>query len=422
MTLLRSLVLICSVMVASTCTALAADGGSTYSLLGLGDLRYLPGARGTGMGYTGIALPGSQFINPTAPATWARINRVRMDASVLYEGFGSTDGRVSRYLSEMEFSGAMLAIPISQSDGIVLVTGFTPYSTVNFNLATTGTFNNGTDQLDYTLRHVGTGGLGQGLLGLSYAPWDELAVGASLNYVFGTITSTTTTTFTSSSLATGTSEQTNNIRGVLANMGVLYSGFSGVLKPLVIGASMTTQGTFNSTRQLSYTYSGGEQVTAGYDTLQPESGQIKVPIALGFGLSWALNDRMVLAADYRTQAWGSSEFYGAPPAGIRSSSMAGLGFEMAPSRDPSASFANHLAYRAGFVYNATYYQIRGIPINEWTGTIGLTLPLTNETRLNVSAEYGIRGKISNSLVKDKIFRLRMSLTLGEMWFVRPEED
>ena len=422
MSLTRTFLLTCSLFVAGTFTAFAADGGSTYSMLGLGDIRYMPGARSAGMGYTGIALPGSQFINPTAPATWARITRVRLDASVLYEGFSSTDGRVSRYLSETGFSGALMAIPISPLDGIVLVTGFTPYSNVSFDLATSGTYQNGSDELEYSLRHTGKGGLGQGLLGLSYSPLDRLSLGASINYVFGTINKNTAITFTSSSLSAGSSKETNNIRGVLANVGALYSAFGGALKPLTIGATITTPGIFNSTRQVSYIYSGGGQISAGYDTLLPQSGQIKIPIALGFGLAWDVNERLVFAADYRMQAWGSSEFYGEAPLGIRNSSMAGIGFEMSPSRDPSASFGNHIAFRAGFVYNATYYQIKGIPIDEWSGTAGLSLPISGDTKLNIAAEYGVRGKVSSSLVKDKVFRLTMSLTLGEMWFVRPEED
>ena len=69
-------------------------------MLGIGDLRYMPGARSTGMGYTGIGLSSSLYINPTAPATWTRINHTRVDASVIFEGFyDSGDGRTSRYLS-----------------------------------------------------------------------------------------------------------------------------------------------------------------------------------------------------------------------------------------------------------------------------------------------------------------------------------
>src|SRR5512140_792846 len=120
----RTLVLIGAVVIGATVTAHAGSGGSTYSLLGLGDLRYMPGARSAGMGYTGIGLVSSLYINPTAPATWSRITHTRVDASMLYEGYHTSDGETSRYLASMNFAGALMAIPISPVDGIVLVTGF----------------------------------------------------------------------------------------------------------------------------------------------------------------------------------------------------------------------------------------------------------------------------------------------------------
>ncbi len=422
MSFFRTLLLICAVLSGVASLAHAGNGGSTYSVLGLGDLRYMPGARSAGMGYTGIGLPSSMFINPTAPATWATITRTRVDASLLYEGFSTSDGRVSRYLADANFAGALLAIPISPLDGIVLVGGFTPYSNVNFNLATSGSYKTGTDEFDYTLRHTGSGGLGQAQIGLSWAPRDQLALGASLNYVFGTVDKAIAMTSTSGTYAVGLSTQTADMHGVLVNVGALYSGFGGSFRPLSVGVNLTTPGVLSSTRKRTYVFSGGGQSTPELDTLQESFGTITVPIALGVGLSWALGERLIFAADYRMQPWASSEFYGSTPEGIRNSSMAGIGFERVPSRDPSASFVDHLSYRLGFVYNATYYQIKGVPINEWNGTAGLSLPISGDTRLNLSAEYGARGTKTNGLVRETVFRFTASITLGEMWFVRPEED
>ncbi len=419
----RTLLLICAVLFGAACTARAGSGGSTYSMLGLGDIRYMSGARSAGMGYTGIALPTSMFINPTAPATWARITRTRVDATLLYEGFNTSDGFESRYLSEFDFAGGLMAIPISQVEGIVLVGGFTPYSNVSFDLATTGTYRSGSEQINYSLRHVGTGGLGQAQIGLSYSPRDLLAVGASLNYVFGTIEKTTQMTARPDIYGTGIRKEMNYIRGVVANVGALYSGFGGVLRPLNIGFNVTTPGVFSSTIQKSFIYTGGSgNNSTDYDTLSEANANISVPIALGFGLTWAASDRLVFAADYRMQPWGSSEFYGEKPAGLRNSQMAGIGFEMGPTRDPAGSFWNNIAYRLGFYYNATYYQVKGIPINEWSGTVGLSVPISGDTRLNLSGEYGVRGKTASALVKETVFRFTASITLGEMWFVRPEEE
>jgi hypothetical protein len=418
----RSLLLLSIVVVATALTAFAGSGGSTYSVLGLGDIRYLPGARNEGMGYTGISLLNSEYINPTAPATWSRINRTRVEASLLYEGFKTSDGRVSRNLGSTTFSGALMAIPISQNNGIVFVAGFSPYSNVDYNLVTKGSYVSDSSQVDYTLRHVGTGAIGQAQFGLSWSPGSPWSVGGSVSYLFGTIDNSMTMVSDQTTVATGSSTISSNLHGILGTVGAVYSGFGGSLSPLALGITATSAGSLHSTRDKKYTYSGGGQSSIGYDTLQLSDDRITIPLALGLGASWTFGERSVIAADLRTQAWGNSDFYGEKPAGIRNSQMIGVGFEQSGSRDASTPFLSHISYRFGFVYNTTYYQVSGSPVNEWAGTAGLTLPVSGDTRINLSLEYGARGKKSNSLIKENVFRLSASLSLGEMWFVQPEED
>lgn len=422
MSFLRAQILTFGLLLGAVLPAVAGSGGSTYSVLGLGDLRYMPGTRSAGMGYTGIALTSLQYINPDAPATWARINRMRINAGMLYEGFNTKDARISRYLSSMNFAGAMMAIPVSPSNGIVFGAGFTPYSNVDYNFVTSGTHLSGTDRLDYTLRHVGTGGLGQAELGLSWGPTEIWSLGASLNYVFGSIDNAMTMVTTQTSVATGTATQTANLHGLLGNVGLTYSGFGGALRPLSVGVTMTTPGSFQESRDKTFQYSGGGQSSTEFDTLKLSDGKIEVPLALGVGLAWAASERLTFAADFRTQAWGGSKFFGEAPTNIRNSQMFGVGLERAGSRDASTSFWDHLALRLGFNYDQTYYEVRGVAINAWLGTAGISVPISGESRLDFSVEYGARGKISNDLVKENLFRFSVSLNLGEAWFVRPEED
>ncbi|MBP1691121.1 MAG: hypothetical protein H6Q32_473 [Bacteroidetes bacterium] len=106
--------------------AMAGSGGSIYSFLGIGDLRLAPNVRAAGMGYTGYAIGNPHYINTLSPASWTRIERARIEASMLYEGYQSTNGSISRYLARGDFNGAMLALPLSPSKGIVVAAGFTP--------------------------------------------------------------------------------------------------------------------------------------------------------------------------------------------------------------------------------------------------------------------------------------------------------
>ncbi len=100
----------------------------------------------------------------------------------------------------------------------------------------------------------------------------------------------------------------------------------------------------------------------------------------------------------------------------------GLGAERLPVREFNASWLDKFAYRLGFYFISTYYKINGEPINEWGVTGGFGMPLTRSTRLNVGIEYGQRGTTSHNLIKDNIFRISLSLNVGELWFVLFEDE
>jgi hypothetical protein len=400
--------------------AYAGSGGSDYSLIGIGDIRYTPGARAAGMGYTGIGLASPQYVNGLSPATWSTINRTRLEATVLYEGFNSSDGDRSRYLAHGNFYGALFAIPISPTNGIVLAGGFLPYSHVDYDTYTSDTFVSGTDTLDSQVHHVGTGGLNKAEVGLSWAPMPNIAIGASLNYLYGTLTNSLDQTTTTPGAAGGTVNNEQTMNGVNYTVGVLYTGLgtlSGALSPFSLGVVVTTRSNLHTTNQTNYLY------TFEVDTTSQGVGRLAIPFSYGIGIGYQPGERWALAADYTAQPWGEADFQGSTPAGmIRDSYRLGAGVERTGARENTAAWLDRISYRLGFTYNQTYYVPNGVPINEWGVTAGMAFPLSGETRLNVAAEYASRGTTDNGLIKEKIFRLTLSLNISDLWFVRYEED
>lgn len=403
------------IITVSSATALAVNGGSAYSIFGIGDLRYFPNTRSAGMGFTGIGMPGATYINGISPATWTRINQTRLDLGLMYEGYKSTDGSVSRYLSNATFSGALLAVPISTPHGIVFVAGFSPYSDVNYNLVTKGS-----DQgIDYTVTHKGNGSVVKGQAGLSFAPWQNFAIGASVNYLFGSIDYEKTFSPTSTTFYGAVTRENFSLRGVTTTVGGLFTGFGDIsesLRPLALGFVLTTGGNLKSERQTMYDY------LAERDTSVLIEGRQNIPVAHGFGLTYQHGDRYLVSTDYYAQAWGSTEFNGVDPAEIRNSFRIGIGGERIANKEYSAPWLDRISYRLGFYFHSTYYKINGEPINHWAVTGGFALPVSGDTRLNIALEYGSRGTTSNHLIKDNIFRMSFSLNISELWFVRYEEE
>lgn len=402
-----------------TAVADASTGGSSYSLFGIGDIRYLPNARSAGMGYTGLGLPSATTINSMQPAAWARISRVRLDAGLLYEGFKSSDGNKSLYLANSDFSGALLAIPISTEHGIVSVLGFTPYSNVSYNLFLEGK----QEGVDYQINHSGSGGISRGLVGLSYSPIPDLAFGTSLNYLFGSIDNARTFSPLNgpgggANYAGGVSTATMTLHGLTASIGGQFNGFGNIsqaLSPFSVGFVVTTRGNLKTERETRYDF------LTERDTIPAPRERLTIPVAYGVGLAYQPNDRYLLAADYYAQQWGDASFNGIDPPEIRNSFRVGIGGERLPERDATKWLAR-LVYRLGFYYHSTYYKINGKPINEWGVTGGVAIPLFGDARLNTAFEYGSRGTTSSGLIRDRFFRMTLSVTLSEIWFQRYEED
>ena len=414
----RYLVLASSVLAIAWQTAQAGDGGSTYSLLGIGDLRYLPSVRAAGMGYTGLGVIADDYINSLSPAAASRINRTRLDASIFYEGFNSTDGTRSRYLAKADFGGAMLAVPVAQSQGIVITAGFMPYSKVNYDSYSQGAYQNGPDSLGYTIHYLGSGGITRGTAGLSWTPFGGVTVGAALNYLFGSVDRSSVVTLTGG-FAGGTTTHTQTVSGVTGTFAAQLTGFgriSPALEPLSLGMVITSRGNLHSNDQASYVFA------AELDTAEGVANRIVLPIAYGVGSAYVAGNRYLLAADYSAQPWSKSEINGITPYGIRNAQRFGIGAERMASRERATSWLDRIAYRLGYTYDATYYALNGTTINAWSLTGGLGLPFSGESRMNLALEYGVRGTIAGGLVKDKFLRILISINLSEQWFVPyPEE-
>jgi hypothetical protein len=402
---------------------LAGSGGSSYSVIGIGDLRYTPGATSAGMGYTGIGLVSANALNPFAPATWSRINRTRFEGSALYEGFNSTDGINSRYLARMDFGGAVLAVPFAPRDGIVWVSGLVPYSNVNYDTYASGKFTGGIDTLSYTIDYNGTGGVSRAFTGLSIQPFMDLAFGFSVNYHFSSIDIKRTLTSPNPDVAGGIEVATTSFQGLTYTIGGLFNGFDRIspwMRAFSLGFFVTSRGVLGSETQTIYRYAPDRSNER--DTLVGAKGSISLPLCYGVGVAFQASDRFVLAADYVSQAWASSEVNGATPANIRDSYRIGVGAERTPSLNINDPWRERVALRLGGYYNATYYSIDGQGIDEYGATAGLGFPLTPDTRLNFSVDYALRGTTQNGLTKDNIWRLTVTLTIGELWFQHFEEE
>lgn len=398
----------------------AGNGGSTYSRFGLGDVRYGYSAQALALGGGGVAMRSSSAVDPLNPAGWSSISRTRYAVGALYEGFSASDATSSTFLSSAEFGGAMIAVPVAPSSGIVFAAGITPVTRVNYNTVAPSS----QGALSYNLRFRGSGGLSAAQAGLSASVNDELQLGAKFQYYFGTIHHVVEQTFATTDNSDATVDRSNQAHGVGGTVGVIYDGLTrafglGETQRLSIGATFSTGSSLTTSRDDFLTYVNGGVTTR--DTAVVASGSARYPLAYAFGLAYAA-DRVVVTADLQRQLWDDYTEDGVHPAELRNSLRLSAGVELMPKRDPAAPYHQRMSYRAGAFYHQTAYRVNAEPINETGVSAGFSIPVTGETRFHVGGEYAVRGTTDLGLQKDHILRLSFTVTGGEMWFVHPPEE
>jgi len=410
--------LIVSLLVLSTPVLADDSGGSGYSRYGLGDLRYFIDSRATAMGGAGLASLPMDEISQLNPASWSGIVRTRFYLGTVYEGFATSDLSHSAYLSHMVFNGAAIALPVSTESGVVVSFGLLPYSRVDYNVISPVTIGN----VSFNTQYVGSGGISLAYLGSSAAIGNELRIGAKFNYYFGTLDYTTRQNFTGTEFASSEVLRSNEMRGLGFSFGAIYSGLGKLFQlpsnsSLTLGAMVSTTSYLTETDERFYTYNSATLQTG--DTIAAPDFKTILPYAAGGGISF-INDRLQLAADMYFQHW--SAFHDASGATLRDDKRYSVGAELVPKKGANIPLTQRMAYRFGFFYDESYYQLFGTPINETGVTAGFGIPVIGDNRLNIGIQYSFRGTTDNQLQKDKILRISFTLSGGELWFIRSEQE
>ncbi len=418
----KHIAVILIVLLSTSFTISFADniGGSSYSRYGLGDVRYFSTARSAGMGGAGIAVLSNQSIDRVNPAAWSRINRTRFSVNAMYEGFSSSDDNGSLRLGKTHFNGLSLAIPVEKDHGIVFSAGVAPYSKVNYHIVTPST----QGSLSYTLKYLGDGGLSLAHIGISGSIGNNFHLGTKLNYYFGSINHTVTQTFTTTDFTTAEVTRATRFSGIGMTVGGVYSGLKNMFN-LDEGSSFNLAVVFSTTSNPTLTEERFSTFNSGTviarDTITFPDGKVRIPFSVTAGLAYQ-SEKITVAADVAFQKWGDFTINGSALSDVRDSYRFGTGIELLPKKEPSAPFTQRIAYRVGFSYNASYYQIKGTSINEFGLTGGFGIPLFADTRLGIAAEYSFRGTTDLQLQKDRILRISLTLDIGELWFIHPPEE
>lgn len=394
-----------------------AGNGSLYSRFGVGELQYNVTPQAVGMGGAGIAISNPIYINRSNPAMLSEISQVQLYGDFFFNSYSAETGSASATQNIGGFNGVGLAMPIWK---VVFSSGLYPYSRFDYNQVQTGTLTTATGtSSDYEFKYKGVGGLNMIPLSVGFSPMQNantgtLRLGFSYNFMFGTFERSVENRYTNTDFSDSDFLDRDHLSGQAITIGLGYETKKGLFNnndKLAVGIAYTTARNLSADRETVISAS------TGTDTISTANGSVRLPATLALGLAYHASPTLTLALDVISQKWSELKYFNDDVSYRRDALRIGFGAEYIPSTERRVPYWKKIAYRAGVYSNQTYLKFAGDEINELGFTLGFGLPISNESsRLDLGLEYALRGTTSNDLIKENIFRVKVGLSIGELWF------
>ncbi|MBD1365670.1 hypothetical protein IDJ77_17780 [Mucilaginibacter sp. ZT4R22] len=429
------------IILSLTATAFGAHAQSTattsspYSRYGLGDLSPTVLPQQAAMGGIGAAINkinSYNYINFLNPAAYSSINYTVIDAGISSNiNTLSKSGASNQTNASFRLSHVAFGIPLSKRSALSF--GLLPYTELGYNYRQSqANFGTGmpadTNAVNYL--YSGDGGLTKAYIGYGIRV-GGLSVGANASYIFGNLKETQSTEVPNLfGTLNSRVEESNSIHGLNYDYGVQYSIDFSARKHLVLGYSASTSSkltTQNSYVVSSYFTENGDEGVATDSLVNRKDAKAKInlPQIHHFGVSYQYDGKYLIGADYSIGNWSDLSVAGVNK-GLQNSKTFNVGGQITPNMNSLSNYFARVDYRFGVIYDQTYLYVNNTNIKRYAATFGLGLPLPrNNTafyKINLAAEYGKRGTLTNGLVKENYINLRLSFTLNDLWFVKYKYD
>lgn len=404
---------------------------SPYSKFGLGNLKGVatPQLRSMGGISTGVFRTGYiNNINVQNPASYAGINFTTLDIGMS----GSFTNLKTSSLNEKSFNSSLshviMAFPVSTKSAVSI--GILPYSELGYNFSNSvnlGSTTDNTKTVDYI--YNGEGGLSKAHIGYGIQLGDYFRIGANAEYLFGNLIQSSSTEYPYDAGAINSRNQVkNSIGGFSFTYGAQYDFRLNNKTTLVLGYSGSSASNLRS-QQSKYTTiyyndaSGAEKSaldTLDY-TVNAKTG-LKLPLLHSLGFTIHKENKWLIGADYRMGKWSQMSINKVNQ-NLQDTYGFSVGGQITPDITAINGYFKRVDYRLGFQYDKTYVQMNNQDVKQMAVTVGLGLPLSSYARssfykMNVSAEIGKRGKVTNGLIQENYVNFHLGFMLNDKWFQR----
>jgi hypothetical protein len=381
-----------------------AQGGSSYSIFGIGDIQENTGAVYDGLGGNSIAVRSPYALGGINPASWGFVTTTRLQTGFTFRQTQVSDNSTSLSQNNGSLQGIAGVFSIDTALGISVGFGFQPYSSVRYLINQNSSVVGAGQQLTYHSEFEGKGGMSTAYLGGTFRPFQDITVGISGQYNFGRISSTVTTTFNDGNYLPSALQNTDAFNGGGFTIGAMYTG----IPNLTLGAIV------NANASLSVAHDERYMSSITLDTTVKQTLETDMPLTLGFGATYTTGKFLftgeVSTSDYSTLTIRKPEFVS-----FRRANRVSVGASRLAN--PSANtFLDRWAYNIGAGYRQLYYVVNDQGIDEIYGSFGVQLPVARSTYFDAAVTGGMRGTTSQGLIQEVFARLSFSISIGENWF------
>ena len=400
-----------------------ATGGSIYTRYGLGDLTFGNSARKHALGSIGTSILNQNYINPYNPASLTSLKETRFESGLSFSSISMKDDKFEDRQTNFNFSGLSLVIPLERDLGFVMSLGILPVTNVDYYVSSS--INNpDTNLVNSKLSTIlsGKGGLSKYFLGFSYKLYD-FNIGASFDYYTGKNEYISTLDFSNNFDYLDVSfTKRQSFSGIGGTFGLISPDLTKIIN---VGSRITNWRlglAFSIASKIDLDSVLVKKTTIGELESLKGSSNFTLPISFSIGTNFTLDKEYMIAVDYFYQAWSDYKIKNKRDFNLTDLNKITLALEYQNSaKRISSSFWQLVDFRGGLNFEQTQYLIQNNSINAYSVFAGMSLPLGIGNTIDISLEYGIRGKNSKNLVKENFINSIISISLGELWFMRPEK-
>ena len=401
---------------------------SPYSALGLGDLQFGGNAIESALGQCSQGIRKIGDINNQNPASYGSLKYTVIEAGFKYS-LGTIQNSTSNSdIDNYSYGYLSVGIPLSQKLRWGMSFGVQPVSSIGYTVSANTDYSSQPGGFPATLQTSGRGGLSRIYFGSGIAILRDLSIGVNASYLWGQM-------ITTKSIYIDPSYNRYNIEEISSTyVGDLYFDYGiqyhHIIKDknkkpkykLVIGATLNLATKVNATKDYSARSMGVGGILATKDTISyqtDQKGTVNFPLMYKVGISFEETDHWMICADVNMANWSTYQFFGTTDS---LKNMLGLSFGASylPDKpDVISNYMNHIEYRIGARYDNGYLNVNGTDITTYGISGGMGFPVGKlKSKINLTAEYFVRGTTNNNLIHEEYFRIILGITFNDKWFDR----